>query len=328
VEPPTGQSAAAGIDRQFPFERYPLASLDKILGTITFAETEIFQPVDRMKAEPVIKLCDIDITRLEIGASPHHFGDLGLRLGVERLELGPAVAIAHGRANSLDPDWRVPEVAGDIHPRHDDRRRSVDRDIAVIEMERRGNDRRGKIFVDRDWRLVDRIGIERGVAPLVDRDLADLFGADPAFVHVEIEIERLLQGRCISIIRRIPGEWPRLPLSGAQQRIGISGLARRRFIHCPKNQDVPAETSSNRANCVEHGTILSRSLAPSCIPVDLQPHRILQGGTADRRETRAIGAVARPGCYSVDIAAFKTSIGHGLERGIHGQRERRFGCTA
>tara|TARA_R110002124_G_scaffold101639_5_gene249325 strand:- start:18184 stop:18414 length:231 start_codon:yes stop_codon:yes gene_type:complete len=54
VQPTARESGADGIDRQIPFKRDPLAALNEILGTIAITKTEIFQPVDRVKAEPVI----------------------------------------------------------------------------------------------------------------------------------------------------------------------------------------------------------------------------------------------------------------------------------
>src|SRR3546814_17979388 len=107
-------------------------TLDEILCPISLAKAKILEPVDRVKTEAVIELRDVDVGRLQLGAAPHHLGDLRLRLRVERVELGPAVAIAHRRADRLDQDRRVLERARAVPARPADRHRTVPRHIPVI----------------------------------------------------------------------------------------------------------------------------------------------------------------------------------------------------
>src|SRR3546814_5179899 len=51
-------------------------TLDEILCPISLAKAKILEPVDRVKTEAVIELRDVDVGRLQLGAAPHHLGDL------------------------------------------------------------------------------------------------------------------------------------------------------------------------------------------------------------------------------------------------------------
>src|SRR3546814_9583697 len=70
---------------------------------------------DLVEAESVIELRNVDVGGPEVGAAPQHLGDPRLRLRVERVELGPAIAIAHRRTDCLDADRRVPERRSGEH---------------------------------------------------------------------------------------------------------------------------------------------------------------------------------------------------------------------
>ena len=129
MEPTARQRATPGVHGQLTFQCDTATSLDKVLRPIAFAKAEVFQPVERVIGEAVVELGDVYVAGFQVGAAPHHLGDSGLGLGIEGIELSPVVAIAHRRADRLDPYRRIAQDPCDIHPRHHDRHRADRRGV-------------------------------------------------------------------------------------------------------------------------------------------------------------------------------------------------------
>ena len=79
------------------------------------------------------------------------------------------------RTNSFNAQWRAPQVCRSIDMGHNDRRCPVDRHIAIIETQGRGNHARLHVLVQTQGVPVDCLGVQCGIFAPIDGDLGELF---------------------------------------------------------------------------------------------------------------------------------------------------------
>ncbi len=87
------QLTAVRVQGDVPVEGDPFAPVDEWTTFAVTAEAQRFEPRQRDEAEPVVQLGDVDISRLQIGAGPHH------RRGVAQRHRGQVLPLVPGRAS-------------------------------------------------------------------------------------------------------------------------------------------------------------------------------------------------------------------------------------
>src|SRR3546814_20662986 len=89
------------------------------------------------------------------------------------------------RPDRLEADGGTRRSRDRVGPRNDDRGRTVDWNVAVVNAKRRRNHARIEIFVERDRLAVNRVRIERGIFALVACEHRQLFSLEAGLSLVE-----------------------------------------------------------------------------------------------------------------------------------------------
>ena len=178
--PALGQTAAVRVhrhpapDRDPVLQRVPVVGQERpgLAGTAEAVALETAQGHD---GEAVVGEEQVDVVEPQVALGPQVAGGERLPGG---LEPGGQVLLrrrghAHGRR--VDEDWGGGQVAGPLGGGHDERVRAVDRHIHVVQAQRLTDHPAGQVIGHGQRLAQHRVRVGRRVAPVVDRDVAEVF---------------------------------------------------------------------------------------------------------------------------------------------------------
>ena len=331
VQATTGELATRRVEREDAVTGDGAAALNEGPALTPPAEPERLEPDDGEHGEPVVELRRVDVGRGQLGALPHGRRRVAGRHGGHVVELVPARSAAQCRAERVDLDGRVVQVVGDVAVRHDDGGRPVARRIAVEEAQRRRDDARRQVVVERQGIGVDRLGVQRGVAATVDGDLTQLLAGQPELVHATLpDHGDPVGGRHCAEGERPLHEAPEAghaatatstATAGSADALPAPGALGGALGDGPVDQDVAGQAGRHRERRRHDGAHLRRPLATAVVPVQRQAEGVLDLWRRRAAEARRAGAHARVGGEAVDVVTAEPGIGNGGQRRLHRQVE-------
>ena len=227
-------------------------------------------------------------------------------------------------AYRLDAHRRVREVVGDRRRRDDHGDGPVAWYVAVVEPERGGDRPRREIVVHRHRIPVDGSGVERSVAPPVERDQSEHLAGGTVAVHVlrgvhadpvggghGAERSAPFAERAGNPLRPFPAATTvcRGGLRCSSGQDGEGGLP-----HGPEAQDMAAEAGGHGQGGRYDRTARTREVAASVDPRRADAQRLLDGAGAPL--AHAAAAHARIGRQPVDVLDREPGVGDRGEAGI------------
>ena len=263
MQPSPGQLTAAGVQRQLTVQRDPLAAFDELTDAAMLTETQRLQPHHGQEAESVIELGHVDVRRPQRGVVPQR-GSRVVRSHRREVEtLLPGWPFEHPGTHRLHRQ-RVPgQTRGGVAARHDDGGGAVTGHIAVVEAQRFGDHPGRQVVVHRHRVAVDRIRVQPGVSPGIERDRTELLTGEPEFVHVALGRHGQPVGGGQRAERRRPFHLGRqLPATAEQHRgVPAPGLrGRGRLPHRPEHHHVIGQSQRHRHAGLDHRADLTRGL--------------------------------------------------------------------
>jgi len=324
VQPPSGKLAAAGVERELAVPGDPLAALDERSRLALAAHAERLEPHERQDREAVVDPGDVDVAHRQGSVLPQ--GPAGISAGHRRevLVLVPVRPPAQRRAVRGDPEQRRAQVRRGVSSRHDDRRAAVHRDVAVEQAQRVGDHTRVKVLRKGERLAEDRLGVERGVGPLVDSQRAKLLARCPVLVEVPPRDHR----RPVRRRDRTERDQPLLRAVDAVAAGADDGGAparglRRALPHRTEAQHMVRQPRRHRRAAVDDRAELPGRLDSAVEPGQREPERVLDVPAPHPGEPGRGRERARPGRDAVDVRRGQPGVGDRLERRVHGEGQRR-----